>query len=138
MSAEVKAISDPLPMPEPITVEAVNGLIKSVDSNLVSDGYHTFGELYEHRIVNYMALCKFLSIHETNNHYVWMSRKHSNGSIWDGWFILGIDTAPGNQITYHLPESKWAECRVFADEIEQAPEWDGHTSEQVLQRIDNL
>lgn len=28
-----------------------------VDTNQISDGYHTFGELYEHRIALFRALC---------------------------------------------------------------------------------
>ena len=68
---------------------------------------------------------------------VWKTRMHSDGSVWDGWFILGIGEEPGKQITYHLPESKWDEC-IFADEYIKAPEWDGHTSADVLERLKQL
>jgi hypothetical protein len=43
----------------------------------------------------------------------------------------------GSQITYHLPTSKWDECD-FAITLDKAPEWDGHTSNDVLERIREL
>lgn len=117
--------------------EWFSSLIKEtgVDSNLISDGYHTFGELYEHRITLYITLLK---IHTGIAAFkTWRSKKHSDGSEWEGWFILGYDTRPGHQITYHLPISKWQECD-FADTLDQAPEWDGHTSNDVLERLKSL
>lgn len=127
MSAEIKALSDPFPTG--ITVEEVNGFVRSVDTNMVSDGYHTFGELYEHRITLFMAVCKL------TKRDVWMTKVHSDGSKWEGWFLLGINTNSGEQITYHLPISKWNECTEFAEMIEKAPQFDGHTSADVLNRL---
>lgn len=102
-----------------------------------SDGYHTFDELYEHRIVNYMALCRTIKQFGSHHTDVWKSKAHSDGSIWDGWFILGINKNPGEQITYHLPMSKWDDCN-FAFTLNEAPEFDGHTSADVLKRIGEL
>jgi hypothetical protein len=31
-----------------------------MDTNRISDGYHTFGELYDHRIQLFIALCKMM------------------------------------------------------------------------------
>lgn len=108
----------------------------------ISDGYHTFGELYEHRFELYIALCMKITFglnksggKETNR--VWRSLFHSNGSGIAGWFLLGIDKEPGKQITYHLPLSKWEVCH-FAETLDKAPEFDGHTSDDVLERIKNL
>ena len=117
--------------------ETVESLIMPKDMGEVSDGYHTFNELYEHRIVNFMALCR--SIERTKYHKilpVWKSKKHSDGSVWEGWFLLGIGTTPGEQITYHLPEKYWDLCEF--DALDQAPEFDGHTSADVLERISKL
>lgn len=115
-----------------------------LDTNLISDGYHTFGELYEHRITLFIALLKLKSecMDSMNTHliyeeYVWKSKAHSDGSVWDRWFILGIFKESGNQITYHLPMSKWDDCE-FAKELDKAPEWDGHTSNDVLERLKYL
>lgn len=129
--------------------QAINTLIKlyntrsELDTNHISDGYHTFGELYEHRIVIYIALCRILanSDYSGNHHFetnpVWRSRLHSDGSSFDGWFVLGIGYEKGYQITYHLPESKWEACG-FAETLNHAPEWDKHTSNDVLTRLSGL
>lgn len=117
--------------------EEINQLIKTsgVDTNLISDGYHTFGELYEHRIDLYVTLCRVLSWE--HNNLVWKTKVHSDGSVWDGWFLLGINKVMGNQLTYHLPMSKWEEC-AFAETLEKAPNFDGHTSQDVLSRLKSI
>lgn len=107
----------------------------------VSDGYHTFNELYEHRITLFVALCKNLQeiwgLENPSKYKVWRSKLHSDGSSFEGWFILGIGTGKGRQITYHLPLSQWEKTN-FADTLEKAPEFDGHTSQDVLQRLREL
>jgi hypothetical protein len=123
-------------------VEDINRLIQShqVDTNLISDGYHAFGELYEHRIELFIALCKiirFSTVYADKAVFPWKSHKHSDGSAIDGWFVMGIDFRKGEQITYHLPDKYWERC-WFAHEYEQAPEWDGHTSNDVLERLRSL
>jgi hypothetical protein len=116
--------------------EALNELIKGSDTNLISDGFHTFGELYEHRIVLFLALAKQLIIHRPEMP-VWKTRKHDDGIEWDGWFIVGIGNTEGSQITYHLPSSKWDDC-AFIPNVERAPKWDGHSPEDVLERLMKL
>lgn len=113
----------------------------------VSDGYHTFEELYDHKITLYIALCKAikglsdLSFEMGDNKDivipVWRSELHSDGSRYNGWFILGMKDLKGQQITYHLPIKEW-ENTNFAETFEKAPEWDGHTSQDVLNRIKDL
>jgi hypothetical protein len=134
--------------------EAVNRIInvlrheEIVDTNKISDGYHTFGELYEHRITLFIELCKW--IHTLSFYYaeiskfldyeprkVWKSKFHSDGSTFEGWFVMGIGTEKGSQITYHLPNEKWEECK-FAETFSKAPEFDGHTSTDVLERLKTL
>ncbi len=108
------------------------------------DGYHTFGELYEHRITLFIALCQLLRREESaigmveqGKGFVWRSKLHSDGTKFEGWFILGIGKENGKQITYHLPLSKWDDTN-FADTLEKSPEWDGHSAEDVLKRLKNL
>lgn len=122
-------------MKEMTSEQAINALIKNagVDTNCISDGYHTFGELYDHRITLFIALCRTAR----EGGQVWRSELHSDGSKFDGWFVLGIGRENGHQITYHLPMSKWSECD-FAETLERAPEWDGHTSADVLRRLNAL
>lgn len=119
-----------------MTIEKiVNALIVGHSSctSKISDGYHSFGELYDHRIELYLALCRVVS--DANNNYIWMSKKHSDGQEFVGWFVLGIDSDKGKQITYHIPNSRWKECARIFDVLERAPEFDGHTAEDVLKRL---
>ena len=51
---------------------------------------------------------------------------------------MGIGKEKGKQITYHLPARYWHEVCEFAEILEKAPEWDGHTSDDVLKRLASL
>ncbi len=97
-----------------------------------SDGYHTFDELYAHRSILYIALCRFLS--QEGIQFVWRSRNHADGSMFPNMFILGIDRRKGYQITYHLDMKYWDDCD-FAETLKKAPKWDKHTPEDVLVRL---
>jgi hypothetical protein len=118
---------------------ALNFLIKNLaDDKLIKtddirDGYHSFGELYAHRITLFIAFCKMLCDAGEKGR-VWKSQWHADSTRQPGWFILGIDKEPGKQITYHLPMDYWDQTS-FVTAIENAPEWDGHTSEDVLKRL---
>jgi hypothetical protein len=68
---------------------------------------------------------------------VWRSEVNGDGTKWDGWFILGFVDDNGKQITYHLPIEKWNETS-FAETIDKAPDFDGHTSDDVLERLKKL
>ena len=95
-----------------------------------SDGYHTFNELYHHRAVLFSIIVKAFS------DKAWKSLRHHDGTMYDGMFIVGIDT-PEGQATYHYdidPYWNMFECR----ELERAPEWDGHTPAQAIERIRKL
>lgn len=115
------------------------------DFGCTCDGYHTFGELYDHRIALFISLCRKIVIIETrleehglsDKHSVWRSKLHSNLSMFPGQFIMGIESAAGKQITYHLPLECWAETE-FADTLEAAPEFDGHTPDDVIERLKKL
>ena len=95
-----------------------------------SDGYHTFNELYHHRAVLFSVIVK--SFPER----AWKARQHHDGTMYSGMFIVGIDT-PEGQASYHYdidPYWDMFECR----ELERAPEWDGHTPAQAIERIRKL
>lgn len=113
--------------------DIINNLIKKeeCDTSLISDGHHSFGELYEHRITLFIALCRIVQVRTFK--YVWKAKTDKD------WFILGINKKEGEQITYHLPMSKWEETN-FACELllEYKPQFDGHTSKDVLDRLKKL
>lgn len=121
------------------TTDQINELIWGLpDTNGISDGYHTFGELYDHRITLFITLCRQL-ISPFNRYFpkVWRSKLHADGKGFPRWFILGINEKPGEQITYHIPMDRWDEC-LFATYLERAPEWDGHTPQDVIERLKRL
>ena len=95
-----------------------------------SDGYHTFNELYHHRAVLFSVIVKAFP------EQAWKSRRHHDGTMYDGMFIVGIDT-PQGQATYHYDVDPYWEmfaCR----ELDRAPEWDGHTPAEAIARIGAL
>ncbi len=111
----------------------------------VSDGYHTFDELYDHRITLFVELCRAQKTIDMVidpkfvrwSREVWRSKLHHDGSYYEGWFIMGINKKEGLQITYHLPMSWW-ETTDFAETLEKAPEFDGHSPADVLERLKKL
>lgn len=110
----------------------VNGTpaVEPVITGETSDGYHTFNELYHHRAVLFSVIVKAFP------EKAWKSRQHSDGSMFEGMFIVGIDTLDG-PATYHYhldPYWDMFACR----EIDRAPEWDGHTAAQAIERIRKL
>lgn len=119
--------------------EEINKIIKDekLDTNKISDGYHTFGDLYDHRIRLFITVCKIKAQTSFWNPDIWRSKKNSEGEEWEGWFLLGVNKSKGNQITYHLPNKYWEETN-FAETIPKAESFDGHTSADVLERLKKL
>lgn len=97
--------------------------IPAVDAEKMSDGYHTFADLYEQRLILSAALAK-------NNPHAWKSKRHEDGSVpfGGGWFIMGFDTDEGCY-TYHYELKDWDlfQCK----ELDKGKPWDGHTSKDV-------
>lgn len=105
---------------------------KEIRTDDVSDGYHTFGELYRHRIALYIALCR--QFVKNSAYRVWRSKMHSDGDGWDGWFIMGVVLPNGKQISYHLNISYWDKAE-FCETLERGLVWDGHTSDKVIELL---
>lgn len=96
------------------------GLINTKD---ISDGYHTFGQLYHDRAVLFAIICN------TYKDNAWKSKQHDDGTMFEDMFIVGVET-PHGQYTYHYHiEPYWDMYDV--KEIEHAPKWDGHTHEDI-------
>ena len=89
----------------------------------ISDGYHTFDELYEHRCLLYLNLC----LTDAKNCY-WKPD-------FPGWFCLYWES-PRGQISYHLPERLLpiVEAHFQRDDNHK---WDGHTGINVLARLES-
>ena len=114
------------------TVHIMKGFINSIleqmkddgeDTGGISDGYHTFDELYFHRMV------LFSIILNQNQGISWKSKRHSDGTMYDDCFICGIET-PEGQYTYHYHLDYWDNFKV--KELEYAPEYDGHKPKDII------
>ena len=94
------------------------------DIGELSDGYHTFNDLYHQRAVLFAALVK------AHKEKAWKSWKHEDGKecFGGGWFIVGIDTPQGSY-TYHYKEKYWGIFDCIA--LSRAKHWDGHTDKDV-------
>ena len=99
------------------------------DLGEVSDGYHTFDELYNHRHLLFIALMR------SNPEMSWRARVHEDGSMYEGWFVAGMELSTGN-ISYHLPVEMW-ELLDFSKitTMKNAPKFDGHTPNMVIERL---
>jgi hypothetical protein len=93
------------------------------DKSKISDGYHTFEELYDHRHVLFLTLCL---LHHEKAAWKW---------DYDGteWFCLYLEL-PNGQISYHLPASL---VGFVEGVIPEKPdyEFDGHKSSDVVNRL---
>ncbi len=102
------------------------------DMGNVSDGYHTFDELYEHRIALFLLVLTLLPEN------AFRAKLHSDGTCFEGWFVAGLLTDFG-QITYHIPLSKWGLLdNSKIKTMDKAPEFDGHNSDDVVLRLKDL
>ncbi|MBO7211864.1 MAG: hypothetical protein J6V44_12775 [Methanobrevibacter sp.] len=110
------------------------------DMGEVSDGYHTFNELYEYRALYNAAFFNGLVVHVEKtgdwvvNYDVHKSKKHSDGEdcFGGGWFIVMAEL-PTGQISNHYPMKDWDLFNI--PEKEKANKWDGHTPQDVAKRM---
>ena len=121
-----------------------------VDIGELSDGYHTYKELYEFRKVYNAALFNewaenletssdfgqaLFNVPKYNVHKSW---RHSDGELCfgGGWFIVSA-MLPTGLISNHYKAEDWDLFKI--PEVEKAlHEFDGHTSEDVLNRLKKL
>lgn len=87
------------------------------DVGILSDGCHTFNELYYHRMILFSIICN------TYEDKAWKSWKHSDNTMFDDYFIVGLSTKEGDY-SYHYHKNYWDMFKV--KEIENSPAWDGH------------
>lgn len=107
--------------------EIVKELAEEIVMGKVSDGYHTFDELYHHRAVLFSVICN------SNKEKAWKSKLHDAGDMFEGMFIVGIKT-PEGQATYHYDINPyWDMFKV--KELPKAPKWDGHSPDEAIRRI---
>ena len=121
-----------------------------VDIGELSDGHHTFNELYNFRKVYNAALFNewaenletssdfgqaLFNVPKYNVHKSW---RHSDGELCfgGGWFIVSA-MLPTGLISNHYKAEDWDLFKI--PEVDKALfEFDGHTSEDVLNRLKKL
>jgi hypothetical protein len=106
-------------------------------SENTSDGYHTFKELYDFRRMYNAAL--FNEWAANHKHFVHKSFKHHDGEVPFGnndWFIV-VAMLPTGQISNHYERKYWNMFQVPEYDRALFP-YDGHTSADVLKRLDDL
>lgn len=104
-------------------------LNKKRKDGTLSDGYHTYNDLYYQRCVLFATICNL------NKDISWKSKKHSDGKKCfdsDNWFIVGIDTPEGSY-TYHYEMKYWDMFNV--KELKVGKIWDGHTEKDVTRLL---
>lgn len=108
----------------------IDSLQQEQDMGEVSDGYHTFNELYYYRMLYNAAFFNLLP-----KEWVHKSKRHHTGEecFGGGWFIV-MANLPTGQISNHYELKDWNLFRV--PEKEFADEWDGHTPQEAAKRLD--
>lgn len=103
------------------------------EDEVVSDGYHTMDELYQHRhVLLALAVNTIVEYNENAMTDIFKSKKHSDGTMFDDMFIV-MGYLNGRQFSYHVEMKYWNLFKVNEEPL--ADEWDGHTSGDVLGRI---
>ena len=110
-------------------LEYITSLQREQDMGEVSDGYHTFNELYYYRMLYNAAFFNLLP-----KGWVHKSKRHHTGEecFGGGWFIV-IANLPTGQISNHYELKDWDLFKV--PEKELADEWDGHTPQEAAERL---
>lgn len=107
----------------------IDSLQQDQDMGEVSDGYHTFNELYYYRMLYNAAFFNLLP-----KGWVHKSKRHHTGEecFGGGWFIV-MANLPTGQVSNHYELKDWDLFQV--PEKEFADEWDGHTSQEAAKRL---
>ena len=115
---------------EKVSVDTINKQIQLLnDTNNISDGSHTFDELYYHRMILFSIICN------SHKNISWKSYEHHDGTMHKDMFIVGIDT-PKGQYTYHYKKRYWDLFDVNV--LDKAPEWDGHKPKDITRLLSLL
>lgn len=107
---------------EEINKELVEMRDIGISRKEISDGWHTFGELYYHRMMLFSIICNQCK------DIAWKSVLHDDGTMFDGNFIVGLNT-PEGQYTYHYHLDYWDEFDVKV--LAYAPKYDGHKPKDI-------
>lgn len=119
-------------------IKRINKQIKCLGNHAenISDGYHTFKELYEFRKIYNAAL--FNEWAKKDKYKVHKSKKHFNGEtcFGGGWFIV-VALLPTGLISNHYEMKHWDLFKI--PEFEKSLfKFDGHSPQDVLDRLSKI
>lgn len=89
----------------------------------ISDGYHSFKELYLHRMI--LSSIVF----NTHKDKAWKSKRHHDGTMFAGSFIVGVTIPEVGDYSYHYDLEYWELFEVPI--LDKAPIYDGHMPEDI-------
>lgn len=93
----------------------------------MSDGYHTFSELYDHRSLLFIA---WICSDGCPGNACWLPEHYP------GWDLLSVDIPALGQISYHIPVKFRPLYEHYCYQKKESDHvYDGHTSKDVLERI---
>lgn len=120
------------------TNKSFENLVSNLKNNMgqVSDGYHTFDELYEFRKVYNATLFNEWAIQGKYN--VHKSIRHHDGEecFGGGWFIV-VAILPSGQISNHYEMKDWDLFDIPTHD-KALYEFDGHTPQDVITRLKTI
>ena len=99
------------------------------DLGELNDGFHTFNELYDYRMLYNAALFNLLPkeiVHKSKRH-------HDGEECFGGWGFIVMAELPTGQISNHYAMEYWDLFKIPEKEI--ADEWDGHTPKEAAERL---
>lgn len=117
-------------------INKINADILKLDSigadiNQVSDGYHTYGQLYYQRMMLFSILVNLFP------ELSWKTKKHEDGELcFEGRFFLVTIETPDGAYGYHYETKYWDlfNCK----ELPKAKHWDGYTEKDVTRLMSLL
>lgn len=113
-----------------MTTDIINNTIDAnrhnpeVITDDISDGFHTFGQLYFQRMMLFATLVNLFP------EISWKTKRHEDGEecFGGGWFLVTIET-PEGAYGYHYRLEDWDKFNCM--ELKKAKHWDGYTEENV-------
>ena len=119
-------------VPDVERLKLITLLIREMDNpdntDNISDGYHTFDELYYQRIMLTKTVA-LAAITNFDKDAVYRSKLHLDGTMYTDFFIVVFNTPEGN-FSYHYHMIYWG-VFDFLKELPNAEEFDRHTWEDV-------
>lgn len=121
-------------------INVINKLIKfgknhitGFEENELSDGWHTFNDLYEFRKLYNAAL--FNEWSRLGLYDIHKSVRHNDNELCfgGGWFIV-VAILPDGQISNHYKLSEWDLFKVPETDKAKYP-FDGHAEKDVMKRL---